>query len=213
MPTVDPSRRAIHWVLTGNKVRRPHRSGWTLLGEARCSGCGRVGFPQIKNGKLRKPVATPQCCAFHRHASRALPGKSTRSYRTWLAMRRRCNDQRCADFPAYGGRGITVCQEWNTSFLRFLMDMGEPADGKSLDRIDNDGNYEPGNCRWATQAEQFLNTRHARRFGTPIAALAREHRLSPRLVCRRIERGWPLREALGLDTRKTARSGRWLGSV
>jgi hypothetical protein len=73
-------------------------------------------------------------------------------------MRQRCFNPNNADYPNYGGRGITVCKRWNT-FENFLADMGEPPRGKSLDRIDPDGHYEPGNCRWADFFEQSRNRR------------------------------------------------------
>jgi hypothetical protein len=72
-------------------------------------------------------------------------------------MKGRCNNPNDAKFPDYGGRGIYVCPEWEYDFARFLSDMGPRPQGKSLDRKDNDGNYGPDNCRWATPQEQQRN--------------------------------------------------------
>ena len=83
-------------------------------------------------------------------------------YSCWLNMRDRCNNPNNKQFKDYGGRGIKICERWN-SFANFLADIlaaiGERPPGMTLDRIDNDGNYEPGNVRWATPVQQRANQR------------------------------------------------------
>lgn len=91
-------------------------------------------------------------------------GTHTPEHRTWEAMKWRCLNPRNAAYKHYGGRGITICKRWH-KFENFLEDMGKKPSAKhSLDRIDNNGNYEPGNCRWVTQAVQTRNTRRAIRL-------------------------------------------------
>ena len=81
---------------------------------------------------------------------------ATPTYRSWSSMRSRCLTPSDEHFPAYGGRGISICARWNL-FENFLADMGERPKGKTLDRIDVNGDYKPSNCRWATATEQGRN--------------------------------------------------------
>lgn len=80
-------------------------------------------------------------------------------YHTWEGMKTRCYNKNCPKYEYYGGRGIKVCDRWIQSFDNFLLDMGERPLGMSIDRINNDGNYEPSNCRWATMSQQRINQR------------------------------------------------------
>ncbi len=90
----------------------------------------------------------------------------TSEYRSWWAMNRRCSDENGNRFKYYKGRGISVCERWKESFESFLADMGrKPSPIHSVDRIDNDGNYEPENCRWATPQQQRANRSDSTRVG------------------------------------------------
>ena len=84
------------------------------------------------------------------------------TYHTWIGMKTRCSNKNHIAYKNYGGRGIKVCDRWKNDFTAFLQDMGERPEGLTLDRENNDGNYEPGNCKWANSKQQGRNTRRAK---------------------------------------------------
>jgi hypothetical protein len=93
------------------------------------------------------------------HGHRPASGRSP-TYASWHAMITRCANPNTSGWEYYGGRGITVCDRWR-DFANFLADMGPRPEGLSIDRVNVNGNYEPGNCRWATASEQVANRRKA----------------------------------------------------
>ena len=135
----------------------------------------------------------------------------TKTYRVWRAMNQRCQDETQESHHLYGGRGIIVCERWR-KFESFFADMGEcPANG-SIDRIDTNGNYEPGNCRWATQKEQCRNKRNnvmLTHQGKTMSVIEWSELLgvSAMLIYKRIRRGWDDEKALTTPSDPT--SGRF----
>ena len=98
-------------------------------------------------------------------------GRRTTEYIIWILMWQRCSNPNLAAYKHYGARGIRVCSQWS-EFKNFLRDMGHRPEGRTLDRIDNDGNYEPSNCRWATPKEQRHNSRQKVNPPAPVGIKA-----------------------------------------
>ena len=129
-----------------------------------------------------------------------MKAKYPAEYRTWISMKRRCENSNCVDYSSYGGRGIQYCFRWS-SFVLFLEDMGSKPTGTFLDRINNNGNYEPSNCRWATVKESNRNRRNIRyltiRDTTKgLGEWAEEVGLNVETIRSRLNRGWEPTEAV-----------------
>lgn len=179
----------------------PGQVGATWLCKCLC-GTDRV----VNAGSLLAGTSTSCGCV----STEKLVGRNTThghntkgqspTYRTWRAMLRRCNDPTHTSYSNYGGKGIKVCDEWK-SFDRFLEDMGERPEGKTLDRIDGDGFYSKDNCRWMDMQEQAnnrVNNHHLQFQGKSltIAEWARELGINVSTIRVRLLRGKSTEEAL-----------------
>lgn len=162
--------------------------------------------------RRRQPSRSCGCVNLkHGHTWQDGVKKYTRTYRAWRKMRDRCYDDTRDNFHCHGGRGIKVCQRWQgqDGFVNFLIDLGECPNGMTLERIDNDDNYKPGNCRWATMHDQSRNKRNNVMLSLNgktqcLTDWAWEYKISVSSLWYRLFRHkWPLAKALKTPSRCT----------
>lgn len=181
-------------------------------GYARCRcECGTEKI--IMRTKLRIGH-TRSCGCLHRETlpnyNRTHGGFGTVLYRLWQGMITRCTNPNEPSFKCYGGRGIRVCDKWLHDFAAFRTDVGErPSAAYSLDRIDNDGNYEPGNVRWATKSQQMRNNRNTLKIehgGACMSAVEWSERtgIAAQSIRQRLRRGWNVERTLTTPDRVQA---------
>lgn len=160
MQFVDISGQKFGRLSAVQPVRNNKKIKWQCL----CD-CGKeclVDGVKLRNsetkscGCLQKELQSQRITKINFKHGHNKKGQQTSTYRSWISMLHRCRGKNYSDFYRYGGRGITVCERWS-KFENFLIDMGERPNGKTLDRINVNGNYEPNNCRWATLSEQQRN--------------------------------------------------------
>lgn len=204
-------RRFGRLVVTAYTGRRGHNSSWNC-----CCDCGTI-MNSLGSNLLSGHTASCGCLKDELIAKLNVTHGLTKSpwkrvVQIWHAMIRRCTKQASKNHHRYGGRGILVCERWLV-VENFLADMGMPPTAQhEIDRIDNDGNYEPGNCRWATRKEQTRNSSANHRLTFDgrtqcIAEWADELGISYTTISGRLQRGWTDQEALSIPVRFRRRSG------
>lgn len=183
-------------------VIRPN-GRYSTMSWCRCD-CGST--KAIRNYSIRNGSVTSCGCGHKGHIKHGYcprGAKPSPAYETWVQMNNRCRNPNAPTYKHYGGRGIKVCDRWQHSFEDFLSDMGERPPGTSLDRWpDPNGNYEPGNCRWATRFQQARNTvrsdfRTVRGVTMCLKDLCRHFGVSYGSVYSRVKyKGWPVEKAI-----------------
>ena len=173
--------------------------------ECDCGSVLTARGPRLKSGR------TKSCGCLQRDGARSLMRthgmRYTPEYAIWRGIKKRCHNPLAADFSRYGGRGVTVCQEWQSSFAAFFAHVGSrPSPSHQIDRIDNERGYEPGNVRWATPSENQRNTRANRLVAVDgetlcVSEWSERTGIKAKVIFARLRRGWSIEKTLTTPTR------------
>jgi len=185
-----------YWTVVSSAGSNKHKQKlWNCV--CKCGAEKKVLGISLRAGKSKS------CGCYQKEvaASNQVHGMhDTREYRIWSAMKTRCNNPKAENYSNYGGRGITVCDDWNSSFESFYKDMGD-SNGMTIERIDNSLGYSPDNCRWASMKEQGNNKRNNNfiQFNGVMKTAsqwARDTGINESCIRKRIRLGWDVDKAL-----------------
>lgn len=186
-----------------------HKKGSKVMWKCRCD-CGNITYVSVSNLRCNRVISCG-CYKLEEFSKRFTKHnqRHTKLYEIWKSMKRRCFNSKNAAFHNYGGRGITVCDDWANDFSTFYvwsMQNGY-SEGLSIDRIDNNGNYEPSNCRWVDKLTQANNTR-ANHFVSyngqklTVAQLSKKTNMPYQTLLHRINKGWTIEKAITTPIKK-----------
>lgn len=172
--------------------------------QCECGGTKVVRITRLRDGTTKSCGCLLKMAGERTKTHGLTRGKKYQSkvYNAWSHMKQRCENPKAPNYESYGGRGIAVCERWRNSFEAFYEDMGKPpTPGHSIGRRNNNGNYEPDNCRWETETQQANNTRANRVFvlGSIIQTMKQisdSMKIPYALLSKRISSGWTLHDAV-----------------
>ncbi len=188
--------------LTAVQRLPPHGKNSALMWACKCE-CGRTAVVRgtdLVNGHTMS-------CGCYRQMHKVIPNSQLRLHRIWANMKQRCGNAKSKDYRYYGARGISLCGDWSEfeNFFYWAMSNGY-KEGLTIERIDNDGNYEPANCKWIPAAKQQTNTSRTKRYSLygktfTLAQLCRIYGQSRSTVEARLKKGIPIEKALKQNRR------------
>lgn len=196
------------WVVTSGPIK--HNARWSSVCRCDCGCVATVRNEKLVSGKSKS------CGCLHNDnltthgMTKNCIRRESHEYWIWNMVVQRCTNPNVKNWSDYGGRGITVCDEW-LKFENFFADMGKrPTIKHSIERVDNNSGYSPGNCRWATREDQAKNKRNNRAielFGVSkhLAEWAREYGISHTLILSRLRSGWSEVDAITKPPRRIVR--------